>query len=192
MEMKIIEILETVAVTVSGFIIKKYVFLEPDMEKEKQYPYYLISALIIGTVYFLLGKDFAAVTAMFLIGLNVCLGRKKRKFRGMLLMIPFPGIVNGLWVPALVVPPYLLSMSGKETGLYQMTVYGVTALLTGMIYVKGKAWRKQVLESMGCRQLRRSEKYLLWIVGILMLFFAYEVAAFTGTDRSDVLWTDVG
>ena len=35
METEILEILETAAITISGFLIKKYVFLEPDMEAKK-------------------------------------------------------------------------------------------------------------------------------------------------------------
>lgn len=36
METEIIGMLETMAIAVSGFVIKKYVFLEPDMEAGKQ------------------------------------------------------------------------------------------------------------------------------------------------------------
>ena len=43
METEILEILETAAITISGFLIKKYVFLEPDMEAKKQRFFYLIS-----------------------------------------------------------------------------------------------------------------------------------------------------
>ncbi len=39
----ILEILETAAIAVSGFLIKKYIFLEPDMELKKQRIFYLIS-----------------------------------------------------------------------------------------------------------------------------------------------------
>lgn len=40
METEILEILETAAIVVSGFMIKKYVFLEPDMETKKQRFFY--------------------------------------------------------------------------------------------------------------------------------------------------------
>lgn len=36
METELMEILETAAIAVSGFLIKRYVFLEPDMEAGKQ------------------------------------------------------------------------------------------------------------------------------------------------------------
>lgn len=56
METEIIGMLETAAITVSGFLIKKYVFLEPDMEAEKQRAFYLLSLLVIGAAFFFIWK----------------------------------------------------------------------------------------------------------------------------------------
>ena len=59
METVILEILETAAIAVSGFLIKKYVFLEPDMEAKKQKFFYLVSFLLISVVFLIFGKDAA-------------------------------------------------------------------------------------------------------------------------------------
>lgn len=183
METVISGILETAAIAVSGFLIKKYVFLEPDMEAGKQRIFYWISFILIGIMFFAFGKDAATIAALLLIGLNICLGRKKHRLRGVLFMIPFPGIINGLLVPVLLVPPYLLSLSGQETMLWQFVVYGMLFLLLLLFYVKGKAWRDWFRENMQCRSLRISEKCLLWVIGLLMLFFANEISVQTGTNR---------
>lgn len=172
METEILEILETAAITVSGFLIKKYVFLEPDMEAKKQRIYYLVSFFLIGMVYFALGKDAASMAALLMIGFNICLGRKRHRLRGLALMIPFPGIINGLLVPALLVPPYLFAMSEQETLIYQFMLYGVLSMLLILFYVKGQNWRSWFHENMQHRSLRKSEKSLLWVMGILMLLFA--------------------
>ena len=74
MEAKMLEILETAVIAVSGFLIKKYVFLEPDMEAKKQHIFYYASFFGVGIVFLLLGKDVAIMTALFLIGVNICLG----------------------------------------------------------------------------------------------------------------------
>lgn len=166
------EILETAAITVSGFLIKKYVFLEPDMEAKKQRIYYLVSFFLIGMVYFAQGKDAASMAALLMIGFNICLGRKRHRLRGLALMIPFPGIINGLLVPALLVPPYLFAMSEQETLIYQFMLYGVMSMLLILFYVKGQNWRSWFHENMQHRSLRKSEKSLLWVIGILMLLFA--------------------
>lgn len=170
METEILEILETAAIAVSGFIIKKYVFLEPDMEAEKQRIFYLVSFFVIGIVFLAFGKDVAALAVLFMIGLNICLGRRKRRLLGMLLMIPFPGIINGLMVPILRVPPYLLAMSAGETTAYQFAVYGVLAVLLILFYAKGR--RSGFSENMRHRSMQRSEKCLLWAAGIIMMFFS--------------------
>ncbi|MCM1326644.1 MAG: HD domain-containing protein, partial [Lachnoclostridium sp.] len=168
----ILEILETAAVTVSGFLIKKYVFLEPDMEEKKQRIFYCASFLLIGIVFLALGKDAATIAALFLIGLNACLSRKQHRLYGLLLVIPFMGIINGLFVPVLIVPPYFLALSEQEICVYRFILYGVLAMLLLLFYVKGKSWRNWFRENTQRRSLRKSEKYLLWLIGILLMFFS--------------------
>jgi len=187
MEIKMLEILETATIAISGFLIKKYVFLEPDMEAKKQRIFYWISFFLIGIIFVVWGKDAATMAALLLIGLNICLGRKKHRLQGLILMIPFMGIINGLLVPPLLVPPYLLFMTADATAIYQFAVYGVLFLLLVLFYVKGKEWRGWFQENIRHRSLRKSEKYLLWMIGILMLFFSNEVAAQTEADKMRML-----
>ncbi len=190
MEIEILEILETAAIAVSGFLIKKYVFLEPDMEAGKQRILYLVSFILIGIVFFAFGKDAATMSALFMIGLNICLGRKKHRLRGLLLMIPFPGIINGLFVPVLLVPPYLFALPAQETWIYQFMIYGVLSVLLVLFYVKGRNWRSWFYENMQHRSLRKSEKYLLWMIGILMLLFANHTAMQITADDGNVRMAD--
>ena len=86
---EVIGILETAAIAISSFLVKRCVFLEPDMETKKQRIFYAISFLLIAGVLFALGKDAASMTVMFLIGLNICLGRKTHRLRGLFLMMFF-------------------------------------------------------------------------------------------------------
>lgn len=189
METTILEILEAAAVAVSGFLIKKYVFLEPDMEPKKQHIFYWISFLLMGIVFFVLGKDAATMAALFLIGLNIYLVRKEHRLRGILLMIPFPGIINGLFVPVLLVPPYLFSMSAKETVIYQFMIYGALTVLLVLFYIKGQKWRNWFYGNMQHRSLRKSEKYLLWLIGILMLLFSNNTAMQVAMDGGNLQTT---
>ncbi len=172
METVILEILETAAITVSGFLIKKYVFLEPDMEAKKQHYFYLVSFFLIGIVFLAFGKDAATIAALLMIGFNTCLGRKKYRLCGLFLMIPFTGIINGLFVLVLLVPPYFFALSEQETAVYRFILYGLLTVLFFWFYVKGKNWRSWFHENMQRRSLRKSEKYLLWVIGILLMFFS--------------------
>lgn len=190
MATEMLEIMETAAIAVSGFLIKKYVFLEPDMEAKKQRIFYLVSFCLIGIVFLTLGKDAATMAALFMIGLNICLGREKNRLRGLFLMIPFPGIINGLFVPILLVPPYLFAMPIQETLVYQFMIYGMLMVLLILFYVKGRNWRKWFHENMRHRSLRKSEKYLLWVIGILMLLFSNNVAMQIAVDGGNVRGTD--
>lgn len=172
-----IGLLETASIAVSGFLVKKYVFLETDMEEKKQRIFYWVSLFLTAAAFCVFGKDTASLTAVFLIGLNVLLARKKGRLWALFLMVPLTGIINGLLAPLLLVPPYLLSLSGQRTLLYQYAVYGAFFALMILFYAKGKAWRKWFRENMQYRCLRRSENVLLWVIGIVMFFFSNELAA---------------
>ncbi|HBA68420.1 MAG TPA: hypothetical protein DCZ40_03585, partial [Lachnospiraceae bacterium] len=190
METVILEILETAAIAVSGFLIKKYVFLEPDMEAKKQHFFYLISFFLVGIVFLAFGKDMANMTALLMIGLNICLGRKKYRLCGLIQMLPFPGIINGLLVPTLIVPPYFFALSVRETVVYQFILYGILFLLLLLFYIEGKSWRNWFHENMQHRSLRKSEKYLLWSIGILMLFFSKHTTMQITIDNGNVRAVD--
>ncbi len=182
----ILEILETAAIAVSGFLIKKYIFLEPDMELKKQRIFYLISFFLICMMFLVFGKDTASLAALFMIGLNIVLGRKKHRLWGAALMITIPGIINGLFVPALRVLPYLFALSPQETFFYQFALYGGLSVLLILFYVKGQGWRSWFDENMQCRSLRKSERYLLWVVGIVMMFFSFYTAVQIASDNENM------
>lgn len=105
-------------------------------------------------------------------------------------MIPFPGIINGLFVPLLLVPPYLSALSAQEAVAYQFLIYGVLSVLLILFYVKGQNWRSWFHENMQHRSLRKSEKYLLWIIGILMLLFSNHTAMQITLDGGNVRMAD--
>ena len=183
----ILGMLETATLASFGYLIKKYVFLEPDMEPKLHRIFWAVGFLISVGVFFAIDKDVASIVVLFLIGLSICLGRKKRRLPGILVMIPFPGIINGLIVPIMFVPPYLLSFSENGTIIYQFSVYGVLAVLFLLFIFKGRKWRAWFDENMKNRSLRISEKCLLWIVGIVMMLFAN--AGITQSVRNNELAT---
>ena len=186
---EIIGILETVAIAVSGFLIKKYVFLEPDMEAKKQCIFYWFSFFLIGSVFLVFGKDAASLTALLLIELSIWIGRKKWHLWVLFLMLPITGIINGLLGPLLLVPPYLLSLSAQAVMVYQFVIYGILFLLLVLFYVRGREWRSWFQENIQHRSLRKSESCLLWMIGIVMLFFSNELAVQKEAGRMDEFLT---
>ena len=172
----LLEMLETMTVAVSCFLVKKYVTLEPDMEPKKQRIFYFASFLLTGTLFFIFGKDAATLAALFMVGLNICLARKKYRLLGLCSTIPILGVVNGIFVPILFVPPHLCAFSECATSIYQFSVYGVFIILFALFYVKGQKWRNWFNENIQHRTLRKSENYLLYVVGLLMLFFSNGIA----------------
>lgn len=176
METGLTGILETAAITAGGFMIKKYLFLEPDMENGRQQIYYGITACVLLIIFFTLGKDAATIAALLLIGLNIILGRRGRRPWGLFLMLPVLGILNGLLVPFLVITPQLFFASARVQLAYCLTVYGILALLLFLFYLRGKGWRTYFRENIQKRQMRSWEKILLCVVGTFMVSFS-EIAA---------------
>ena len=160
----VIEILETAVIAVSSFLAKKYVFLEPDVNADKRRSFYGIGFFLIAVIFLAAGKDAASIAVLIFIGLSICLGRKKHRVCGVLLMIPIWGIINGLMPPIMLVPPFFFSLSERETLIYQLAVYGVLSVLLVLFFVKGRTWRKRYDESMRHRSLRSSETLMLCIV----------------------------
>lgn len=169
-----INICEVAAIALVGFLIRKYVFLEPSLPQKKQRLFFAISAAVIAAGYLLLGKDAAELISLGLIGLNTFLGRTKRRFLGLLLMVPFPGLINGLMLPLLRLPPHLLSLSERATEIYQLAFYGIVFALLAVFYCAGRKWRAWFDENAQGRTLQLREKILLCTVGILLMIFSGE------------------
>lgn len=171
---QLINICEVTAIAITGFMIRKYVFLEPLLQQKKQRLFYIISAVVIALGYLIFGKDTAEMLALGMIGLNTFLGREKRRFLGLLLMIPFPGIINGLLIPMLRLPPYLFSFSERGTAIWQISFYVIVFALLAVFYLTGNAWRKWFNDNAQGRALRIGEKILLCVIGVLLMIFSDE------------------
>ena len=168
-------ILYLLIVTIAFFMIRKYVFFEPDLEAKKQRIFYVITFLVALIVQFAFGDNYASIAIALMVGLNICLVRKKLRLLGFLVaLVPLLGITNGLLAP-MSIPPYALYMSEQETMIYQYVFFGVLLLLLAIFYIKGKSWRSWFDENMQYRSLDKSEQWLLWAVGIMMLIFSHEI-----------------
>lgn len=168
----ILDLCELVSITITGFLIKKYVFLEPELSPKNQRIFYAVCALLMGIGFLLFGKDIAECVVLVMMALNSFIARKKLRILGAVVLIPLSGIINGLLVPVLRIPPYLLSFPDNSTTVWRFAVYGVVfALLTGF-FLFGKSWRQWFDQNARDRNLRFGETALLYIIGILMMFFA--------------------
>jgi hypothetical protein len=168
---EICNILELTTIIICNFLVKKYVFLEPELEAKKQRIYYLLTAAAVAVSYIIWGNDIAIMVSLFAVGVNIFLSRKTHRIWGVFLMIPIPGIINGILVPTIVVPPYVCSMSERGGQCYELIVYAILSVLFLMFCIKGKNWRMWFRENMYNRSLTKWEKILLYITGCLMLVF---------------------
>lgn len=196
----IIALLETITIAVSGFLIKKYIFLEPDIEQEKQRKFYYLVFFISAGFFAVFvknteaAKNWATIIVLLLIALNIFMGRKEHRVRGMALILAIMGIINGLMTPILTVMPFLLSLTEHETQLYQLAAYAILAIGLILFGVFGKKWRLEFEKSMKFRHLFATEKLLLFAVTVfsdayhLVTLATNNLQATGSYNDSNLLW----
>lgn len=83
-------------------------------------------------------------------------------------------------------------VSAACAGNADLSVYALRglAVLLILFYWKGKSWRGWFQENMQNRSLRKSERYLLWVIGILMLLFANHTTMQIMVDSGNVRAAD--
>lgn len=166
------DILEVITIAIGILMIEKYVFLEPEMDAAWQKVYYPVCAVVMIACYLLVGKEAATLAALAATGLHIVLSRKKNRLRGFLLIIPIPGILNGILIPVLVLAPQLFFVTETGRQIYEVLIYAALILLLFFFYYKGKKWRIYFQEHIQKRHMRRWEKILLCVVGTLMMTFS--------------------
>lgn len=177
MSMIISDILEVSTIAVTGFFVKKYVLLEPDLEGKGQKRFYLVSAFIVSLMFLILGKDIATLSALILVGINSCMAADKHRFKEIIgklpvLVLSLLGIINGTLMLLIIVPPYWFGLSEQEGLVYRYIVYGMIVLLMIFFFTKCGHWRLQFQKTMKNRKLLVWEKCMLCVIGISMMIFS--------------------
>lgn len=166
------DLLETIIVSILFFMIKKYVCLEKDLPRKQQRLFYLASAVLIAAVFFIFGKPPAEGVCSALVVVNIVWARKRpHKLSGLLMLFPL-SIINGIMVPLMVVPPYLLSIPAEA---YQLGVYGILFAAFAAFIVLGRNWRHKFTRETKDRNLSVLERVMLIIGGALSQFFSIKI-----------------
>lgn len=182
------DMLEVITVSVCFFLLKKYVFLEKDLPKKQQTVFYLVTAAVLGIVFFIFGNTAAEILCSAAVGLNIVLVREKpHKLSGLLMILPLY-IINCIMVPLMVVPPYLLSIDPQ---VYQLAVYGVLIAAFAAFMILGRNWRKRFESETKDRSLSLLERIMLLIGGVLSEAFSVKIGQTINggaADTYDVNW----
>lgn len=178
------DFLETLTVSISFFLIRKYICLEKDLPKKQQRIFYLISVLVAAVTFFIFGKQTAEVVCAAAVGINCYLARQKpHKLEGILTILSL-SLVNGIMVPLMVVPPYLLSIPAHA---HQLAVYGVLAALLTVFLVLGRNWRQKFARETKDRSLSIPERVILIIGGVLSQFFSIKIGDAVNSAEDSIL-----
>lgn len=170
----IFALLETAVVSVSFFLVKKYVLLEKDLPPQKQRIFYLITAAVLIASLLLFGKDVANDICAVAVIVNIIMTRpKERRLSGLLLSLPFIivlyGISNGILVPIMVMPQYLFPEYSEP---YTLTVYTILFAAFAVFMILGKNWRRKFSKNTEDRSLSVGERVVLIAGGTLLMVFS--------------------
>ena len=181
----VIEMLMEFLLTYVGInLIKKYVFLEHELEKGKQKRYHLLSAVFVVVTYLFL-KDDAVYVLLFMVAMNIVLARKEKRIRGFFLILPMSGFINGIMVPILSTPVVVCRMSQQEEILYSTLLYGVIFLFLALFHFKAKKWREQFDNDIKIRRLEDWERIMLICVGVMLMFYSSTYSSLPTTTLAD-------
>ncbi len=168
----VFDLLETAVVAVLFFMIKKYICLEKDLPKAKQYIFYAVTAAAVGAVFFIFGKDAAEIVCAVTVVANIILSRERHRALGLLMIFPL-WIINGVMVPLMVVPPYLF---GINEAAYQLVVYGILFAAFAAFMILGREWRAKFERETRDRELSVLERVMLMIGGALTMVFSMKIS----------------
>lgn len=93
------------------------------------------------------------------------------------LAFPIIGIINGLFVPIIMLPTLLCDMSEERELIYRMILHTILYFGVFIFWIKGKNWRDNFADESQDRHLHKWEFALLGIVSILMTIFSFGIAA---------------
>ena len=178
------DIMELILIYLGANLIKKYVFLESELEKTKQRRFHIVTITLVLFSYLFLKGD-AAIILLLLVALNISLARKEKRIRGFFLIIPIIGFIDGIIGPVWATPKAVLRMTEKEELFYSIILYIVMFLFAALFYFKAKKWREQFEKDVTTRCLTGWERIMLIGVGLMILLYSYTYSELPTTDIAD-------
>lgn len=171
------DLLEAVIASISFFMIKKYIFLEKDLPRKQQGIIYLIAAVLTGASFGIFGKTVAEGVCALVVIVNIVIARKKpHKLTGIIMVFALL-IVNGIMVPLIVVPPYLLSL---PMNVWQLAVYSVLGAAFLVFIFLGREWRRKFALNTKNRNLSVTERIMLMLGGVISGAFSMKISRTIG------------
>ncbi|MCH5255388.1 MAG: HD domain-containing protein, partial [Lachnospiraceae bacterium] len=166
----ILDLLFLTVYIIAAFMIRKYVFFEPELDVKKQRIFYGITLLVVLIVRFTVGNSATSGALLVMVGINIFLARKKHRILGFLVIFPLAGIASGLFIPFEEQIPHFFFMSEQVKTIYLCGLYTVMLFLFAIFCVKGRAWRSWFDENLQNRSLTGIERWLLYICGIMLIY----------------------
>ena len=174
-------LMQLVLTYIGLYLVKKYVFLEPALEKTKQRKYHMIT-IALCLVAYLFTKDDTALVIIVMVALNISLARKEKRIRGFFLILPMIGFINGIMVPIWATPTVVLRMKESEVLTYSLALYALLFLFIALFYFRAKKWRIQFDKDMKNRYLEDWERILLSAVGMMLMLYSNTFSTLPTTD----------
>ena len=164
-------IFQAILIFVEMILIKKYIFLEPDVDNGGKKKFYLASFFIYMISFFCI-DDLSIFVLFLIIAINIIKVGKKKRVRRILQIIPMIGYVNGSTLPLVLIPVIVLEMSEERKVIHYLIVYSLCFLAIILFYFIGKRWRERFENELRNRQLLDWERVILCAVGFILIVYS--------------------
>lgn len=180
----------TAAYLVVSMLIAQFVFLIPSMKRMFNHFLYVLSSLAISLLVCLLwGFVPALISDGILLGVYIYITGSPGKWRYLQTFKLFPilGMSLGLLMPPLDIPVMLLTMSTESKEGYALVYYLSILIGLFLLCVMCDTSIRSFCREAGNRRLGTWERFLLYIVGSLMLVVVPELAVYDRITPGQVL-----
>lgn len=178
---KLYECSATAAYLVIAMLIAQYVFLVPPMKRAFNHFLYLLSSLAVSlTVCMLGGQALAVVASGILMGVYIYItgDEGKWKYLRTLKIFPILGMALGILMPPVDIPLMILSMSTEMKEGFALVFYLSLLFVMLLIRLMCDTWFQKFCREARSRKLGTWERFLLYIIGVLMLIVVPELALY--------------
>ena len=162
-------------------LVKKYVFLEPELEETVQRRFHIASVALC-LLALLIIRDEAVWVLFIMVAINILLARKEKCIQGFFLVFPIVGFVNGIMAPIWSMPKVVFRMTEKEMVIYSIILYAILFMFIVLFYFMAKKRHILFEDDMKVRYLEKWERVLLSTVGMILIFYSNTFSALPTSD----------
>lgn len=153
-------------------LISRYIYLEPGFRKIRSWILYILSftsCFFFVEMFNGFPEDTYMAIPFLFFSIHIFLVRKKKRIRGIFLVLPITGMIVGILSMTFIIPYFINGKMTEGPDFYYALLDVLFWLLFVLFLWKGKQWRIRFSREIQYRFLGKWERNLLNITGLFLL-----------------------